>query len=208
MFQEDLHVPPALTNPQIQTQTQSRASNLTLTEAACVTFSAITSWESQPIEPCYPVFGRLKKEAALPPAQVTPLTTDVSESYLRGFYRSPATRRICYLSIADRLFQPELPPLSRSCPAWHFQFCLECDKSWNAFASYRFAKWKITQRESVCWRGRSVPRQERVMRQVYASRKWRRKTVRRATHVELIGWSLFSSSPLSCSDLRRSTLYA
>lgn len=114
MFQEDL---PALTNPQIQTPTQSRASNLTLTEAACVTFSAITSWESQPIEPCYPVFGRLKKEAALPPAQVTPLTTDVSESYLRGFYRSPATRRICYLSIADRLFQPELPPLSRSCPA-------------------------------------------------------------------------------------------
>lgn len=109
--------PPALTNPQIQTPTQSRASNLTLTEAACVTFSAITSWESQPIEPCYPVFGRLKKEAALPPAQVTPLTTDVSESYLRGFYRSPATRRICYLSIADRLFQPELPPLSRSCPA-------------------------------------------------------------------------------------------
>lgn len=98
MFQEDLHVPPALTNPQIQTPTQSRASNLTLTEAACVTFSAITSWESQPIEPCYPVFGRLKKEAALPPAQVTPLTTDVSESYLRGFYRSPATRRICYLT--------------------------------------------------------------------------------------------------------------
>lgn len=105
-------------------------------------------------------------------------------------------------SIADRLFQPELPPLSRSCPAWHFQFCLECDKSWNAFASYRFAKWKITQRESVCWRGRSVPRQERVMRQVYASRKWRRKTVRRATHVELIGWSLFSSSPLSCAAPR------
>lgn len=118
-----LHVPRGSPCPPLLLQTHkyklqhSRASNLTLTEAACVTFSAITSWESQPIEPCYPAFGRLKKEAALPPAQVTPLTTDVSESYLRGFYRPPATRRICYLSIADTLFQPELPPLSRSCPA-------------------------------------------------------------------------------------------
>lgn len=71
MFQEDL---PALTNPQIQTPTQSRASNLTLTEAACVTFSAITSWESQPIEPCYPVFGRLKKRGSF--ATCTSDTTD------------------------------------------------------------------------------------------------------------------------------------
>ena len=47
------------------------------------------------------------------------------------------------------------------------------------------------------------------MRQVYASHKWRRKTERRTTHVELIDWSLFFFSLSLClfffnSKLRRS----
>lgn len=165
--------------PRRHASCSARASNLTRTEAARgdVLFrdpelSESTPSLHSPSRRCRDRRG-VKKEAATG----VPLFFFKCQKVSSRVRRAPRAGEEGSVnpSVADTFFSK-----ARARPAAHFQP--------STIEAIRVEGCRVSPR---CPEEGSLPRGERRLRQVYASRKWRSKTEWRATHVHLVGWSLF-----------------